>query len=676
MKRVADWTGPSRAGLALAMLVSVGLCCGVAAGQDGSPQAPDGATPAAPATTNDIAIPVDSIELVYRRGDHPQHPPIDALLRATVTLTPTPEGYTAPVEGWPQVEIPIGDLTAGGEVMLFGAAIARISEALRDALTERYDLLGILVFPDREQVDVAEGDGAAPFVDLRQGDRSLRFVIHTAVVKNVVSIASGDRIADEDRIDSRAHLRIRERSPIQPWSGDPEPGAEQAADVDSSLSLEPRNDLLREDILEDYALRLGRHPGRRVDVAIAPSEGYFAAELQYLVRENKPWLGYYQLSNTGTEETDEWRHRFGFQHNQLFGLDDTLSLEYITAGFDESHSVTLSYSQPLFGNERIRWTVSGGWNQFDASTVGVQNEQFTGESWFWNAEIAFNVYQHRRFFVDLIAGVRYNWIQVTNEGLVDGTGEDAIFLPRAGLRFERFGETWNFTAATIFEWTENDISGASFDQLQRLGRLNPSEEWLTFQWDAELNFLLEPLLVGDAWFDPTADVAHTRAHEMAFTFSGQYAFNNRLIPNAERVVGGLFTVRGYPESITAGDTAYVGSVEYRFHLPRAFAPNPDQSGELFGRPFRAVPQRVFGDPDWDLILKAFFDYGKVYSHQQLAIESDETLASVGLGAEVQLYQNLSFRTDWGVVLDEVRTGTPDVVTEGSQRWHFVLTLLF
>ena len=618
----------------------------------------------------DTPFIVGSIDIVYDR-EHPGHPPAGELLDLEVMLTPTAAGYVGPVEG-SAVPIRIADLTAGGQTTLYASALQEIFQTIALSLNQDYNLLGVFVGPNPGQI---QSDGLGGFTDLRDSSDSLSVVVQTAIVTKMTSVGSGTRLAeDAERIDSPVHARILRNSPVQVW------GAEEPAEplADGEIRMDPsavRRDLINERELEEYALRLSRHPGRRVDVALAPGEGDFAAELQYLVRENRPWYAYYQLSNTGTENTDEWRNRFGVQHSQLFGLDDVASLEYVTAGFDESHSIVGSYGMPLFGSDRVRWNVSGGWNEFNASDVGALNETFTGESWFVSGEVAATVFQRRRLFVDLIVGARYQNIEVTNEGVVNGTGEDAIFLPRAGLRMERVSETSALTGSAIVEWTENEVSGASFADLQQLGRLNPDTNWVTFQWDTALSVYLEPLIWGDDWNDPDAPGPKTRAHELVLRFGGQYGFNNRLIPNAEQVLGGLYSVRGYPESVVAGDTMISGSAEYRFHVPRAFKVQPEPRS-LFGEPFRVAPQRVYGEPDWDLILMAFFDIGKVYSHQQFSFERDETLMSTGVGAEVQIRRNVSFRTDWGIVLDEIGSGTADVVTTGSQRWHFVLTVLY
>ena len=65
--------------------------------------------------------------------------------------------------------------------------------------------------------------------------------------------------------------------------------------------------------------------------------------------------------------------------------------------------------------------------------------------------------------------------------------------------------------------------------------------------------------------------------EIAVSVHGQYAFGNTLIPQEEDTAGGFYSVRGYPESIVAGDNVVVFTGEYRFHVPRAFSPAAPRS---------------------------------------------------------------------------------------------------
>ena len=62
--------------------------------------------------------------------------------------------------------------------------------------------------------------------------------------------------------------------------------------------------------------------GRRSHSSIAVSQSQVpgGVVLDYLVSEAKPWTVYAQASNTGTKETESWRERFGFIHNQDVSL--------------------------------------------------------------------------------------------------------------------------------------------------------------------------------------------------------------------------------------------------------------------------------------------------------------------------------------------------------------------
>src|SRR6185503_14225262 len=113
---------------------------------------------------------------------------------------------------------------------------------------------------------------------------------------------------------------------------------------------------LRRDLLDNYVSFLNRHPGRHVDVAVSgidPKE-HGAVSLDYLVTEAKPWSAYFQVSNTGTKETDEWRERFGYVNNQVTNHDDIFNIDYTTAGFTNSQDVTVSYDTPIEPSRKLR----------------------------------------------------------------------------------------------------------------------------------------------------------------------------------------------------------------------------------------------------------------------------------------------------------------------------------
>jgi hemolysin activation/secretion protein len=207
-----------------------------------------------------------------------------------------------------------------------------------------------------------------------------------------------------------------------------------------------------------------------------------------------------------------------------------------------------------------------------------------------------------------------------------------------------------------------------------------------------------------------------RAHELAFVTRGQYVLNDaRLSPQLEFIAGGFNTVRGYPESFSAGDNAILGSFEYRLHIPRLFAPyevldaKKDLQMLLSRKPLPPVPKgkkgkktpvpslppvrlasaedraRKFnfrapqagGEADWDLIFRVFADGAQTYNNNlQVATEVDRTMLSVGAGIELQIFKPLymTFRIDYGMALSDESELLLEPVRAGDSRIHISGTI--
>jgi len=619
-------------------------------GDAGAPVAP---SPAAPASDPEKPSYQVGVVLLEFDRQHPGYPAIDDLLQAEVTLGRTDDGFVAPGPGVELVTIPLVDIPLMPAARYTSRALAAITHAVV-AEMHAFGIIGVTVGPsEREFAPPEEGDPDWGKDLRRPGQTTLTLIVRTGMVSEVRTLANGERIAYEERINHPAHAGIRANAPVKPYSPD-----------DQS-----RRDLLRKDLLDQYVFRLNRHPGRRVDLAISPGEETGTVALDFLVTENKPWLAYFQLSNTGTESTSEWRERFGYVNNQLTGNDDILSLDYITAGFDSSHALLASYDFPIVGDWwRLRPFAS--WSMYEASDVGFAGEQFEGENYSLGFESTINFYQNAETFVDFFFGARYERVEVKNNA-VDIEGSNNFLLPSAGLRLDRNTEVANSRAEVGFEFNLPEVADTDKADLDALGRLDPDDSWFALQWDFSHSFYLEPLLFRDRWENTGPGGVPTLAHEVALSFRGQYTFEARLIPNYEQVVGGLYTVRGYDESVVAGDTVYVASAEYRFHLPQALAfdPNP---GTFWGKPFRYRPQQPYGRADWDLVLKGFIDAGRAQNNNRKSFENDETLIGAGVGIEFLYRRNLTLRVDWGFVLDEIENRAE----VGDNRVHFVGTILF
>lgn len=80
-----------------------------------------------------------------------------------------------------------------------------------------------------------------------------------------------------------------------------------------------------------------------------------------------------------------------------------MQLDYLTAGFDESHAVIASYQRPII-KDRFWFRLFGNWSEYTASDVGLAGIDFEGESFQFGGELIYNVFQHRDWFIDVLGG--------------------------------------------------------------------------------------------------------------------------------------------------------------------------------------------------------------------------------------------------------------------------------
>jgi len=292
---------------------------------------------------------VSSVVIVYVR-ENPGHPPIEALFDARMAVVETPEGFAPADADHAGRSIRLADVASMPDVRFTDAGLAGIAPAVVQRLRS-LGLVGVYVTPDPTQFRVEDGrviDTRAP------GDTTLVLQVTTGTVMELRTVGLGERLdpKKDETINHPLHARIREKSPVQPYA----PGSTS------------REDLLRRDQIDDYTFRLNRHPGRRVDVSVAaPGDVPGGVTLDYIVTENRPWLLFAQVSNTGSASTDSWREHFGFIHNDLTNFDDILTLDYQTANFRDVHALYGSYERPFSFNDRLRWKVHGSWYAYTAS---------------------------------------------------------------------------------------------------------------------------------------------------------------------------------------------------------------------------------------------------------------------------------------------------------------------
>ncbi len=600
---------------------------------------------ALPRSTDGSGYEVDEIRIEYAES-HVAHPTLDTLQDHVFYLGRSSDGFVSPREGVPAVPFYMRHLRGAPRQKFHATGIRYINEQLVQALND-LGLAGVVVRPDPAQIDPETGE------DLRsEDDKELTLMVWTGRLKELRTFASGGRIPADQRLNHPSHAEMRADSPLQPVS----------AGIQGQ-------DLLREDELDEYVARLNRHPGRHVDVALAPASEPGGVYLDYIVTEDKPWSVYAQMNNTGTDSTTESRQRLGFVHTQVTGNDDVFRFEYLTGDFDEVHAFSGSYEAPVWGSERMRWKVYGTQSAFDASTIGFTTKKFQGDQWSAGGELIANIFQHGSLFVDLLGGARYQNIHVDNP-LALADAEESFLIPYLGVILEEQKEASSLFADVRLESSISSINVKDSTKGGGLGRSKPNDKWTLVRFNSSFSTFI------DTWLGAAADGSpdtQRKIHEMALMLRGQYAFGNRLIPQEQRTAGGFYTVRGYEQSVTAGDSVAIGTAEYRFHLPRVFDVRPVPAIIPVLGSFRLARQHPMGQPDWDLIMRTFVDAARVVQSDRQRFEKNQTLLGTGLGMELRVRRNLSSRLDLGfAMLDDRRLG----VSTGDARLHFSVTGMY
>jgi hemolysin activation/secretion protein len=628
------------------------------------------------------AYPIDRLELRYAPSveGHPDHPqPAEVLKGVSVRLTRTDQGWIAhrPKDHPRSSAVRLDQLPQRDERRFYPSAIVAMARAIVRRMNQR-GYIGVFVTPQPQGLEDAE-------------QPTLVMEMLTSTVGRVRTLAGGRRIRGQaNRINNPKHRWIREHSPLRPApeaSDEPVTQPETGPDPDPDGSEQPPQradvygDLLREAPIDRYINFLNRFPGRSVEAAIGSGQQEHTASLDYLVNESRPLFVYAQVSNAGTESTNRVRQRVGLTYAQLLGIDDTLDLDYSTASLD-THSVSGGYELPLTDSRRLRGRVHGLYSTYQASDVGQSRTNFDGQTWAFGAELKQNLLQFQNpigpgwWFADLSLGVRVTNVRVESETFgLSFEGESMFVIPVAGLSLEKRTRLASTNASLSIEWIRA-LEGSAME-LGDLGRDRVDQSVPLLRGSLSHSIYLEPLLNPRGWANPERWGSSTLAHELSFRVHGQLPLNGeRLVPQFQATAGGLFTVRGYEESFSAGDAMVGGSLEYRLHIPRLLKPK-NEPIDLLGRPFNLRPPRVYAAPDWDLVLKGFVDGAFLAVNDPERFEKEtQSLLGGGVGVELSFRQRFSVRLDWGAVLLEVERGDGQLAEVGDNRLHILATLMF
>ena len=566
-------------------------------------------------------------------ANHPRMPTAETLMSTSVTLYQNGKVYSgSSVSKGQKVSLTLDQLAQQG-----GSLTNSASTEIEKAIVAKVNASGI--------------SGVQCLVEPAPNAQSANGIkVVAAQLAGVRTIATGVRGGETGQsINSDNHATIKKQSPLN------------------------QGDVMDKEVLEDYLYSLSRFPGRTVSAAVSSEPSNAQVVLDYYIQEKKIFDVYASVSNTGTTETSKYQERVGLLATQLTNNDDILSIDYQNSNFSGTQSVNGYYDARIGTLKDFRWRATGQWGQYYSSDLGLAGEDFNGNNWGIQGEVIWTFLQKGNSFFDLDLGVK-GWNAQTENNLLASNG-NANFITLSGfVNALATGETWALQGSLGGMYT---TSNANQQNLDDLGRLDSSSNFTTLNGSVYGSFYLDPLL--DSSWKGSKSIYKPLVHEIFGSLRGQYAFDYRLTPLSQYTMGGLYTVRGFAQSITAGDNALVGTIEYRMHLPRMFTPStPTGSFPSATKPFRWAPDSGTGAaPDWDLVLSGFFDGGRVYNNQAYEFEANTAMYSAGVGLDLTVLQNLSVGLDWGWALNSISNPQAGVqVDSGSSQFWFTATIVY
>jgi hemolysin activation/secretion protein len=587
--------------------------------------------------------PVSKLIFKYIK-DHPSQIPLTELNHLRVALLETADGYFSVSEkenivaAYQQVNLSIEELNQSGRHYFSRPALGAIVEEARQFL-EKQGVHWSYLFINSKQM-TAQGN------DLRSSsDDELVVDISVPTVDSLSIRASENSYLASKTYVQKQKSRIEENFPLtlpDPSTGFP------------GQYIDPQ-------ALNNYLYSLNRHPGKRVDLEIGPTGSPGGLTLDFVVTEDRPYHFYFSATNNNPKVIHRWQESFGFLHTQLTGHDDILKLNYSTDSFDSFYTAYASYEAPLGMSTNTRWSLSGNYNRFLSAEFGLSPNLFRGTQGIVDFEIIGTLYQKNKFFLEAYGLMEYRHIH-NREHAINPSVLKNFLLPAIGLKAVELKLESKIIATLQLETTMSNIFWDVRKRLDALGRKNISGNWAFIQGNLYWSFYLEPIVY---------ETVERMANELVILGQLQNAFNFRLIPELEGVLGGVSTVRGYPQSTVAGDNLYMTSVEYRLHIPQLLKPNPRSKRKLFKKEFRWAPAQPKGRADWDFILRAFYDLGKTTNNHRVKGERNYVVEGLGLGADLVLWSNLVLKYDWGVALKSANG-----IHHGNKESYFTAVLMY
>lgn len=368
-------------------------------------------------------------------------------------------------------------------------------------------------------------------------------------------------------------------------------------------------------VVDDISTNLriaNENPAKNITLRLKPGVRDEDIEAHIKVTDEKPWKIGAVLENTGTEQTGTRRLGFSFQHANLWNRDHILTAQYQTSPEkpEDVKVYALAYRIPLYGlGDAVDLYATKSNVNAGSIAAGPISLAISGSGVVYGGRYTLNLKRRGDYEQQLVFGIDHKAFQNSIGGGGLQLGNDITVHPLS----LQYNGRWSLQSSEIgfFGSLVRNLPGgdkgsqADFDQ----ARVGAPDDFTVLRGGL------------------TASHAYANDWQVRFSSSAQWT-NDPLIPGEQFGIGGVGSVRGFLEREVANDKGFQASLE--LYTPELCKP--------------------LGDDQRCRVL-AFVDTGGVYRVSPLAGEqTEEHIASAGLGLRYSWGKNLAFQTDYGHVL--------------------------
>ena len=416
-------------------------------------------------------------------------------------------------------------------------------------------------------------------------------------------------------------------------------------------SLVKDKDLIGKPIKREFLDKLknyGQHSSRTARVLLSANEESGLVDTILTLSENLERPKFlFSASNSGSKSTGRWLFSGAYFNDQLSGRDDTFGFSYVFSNTMERHGVNTNYYLPFSPEKVMGMGVGVGYSTYDASTYSVTSIDFDGETIFLDLALKAKSQINSENLLNFDVGLNFENVSAFNT--LTGSANLAKITPRIGLSLQSAQKNRFSKSAFLLKGNINSISES--DQLV-VGGIDTSDTYARLILSHHETWKLARMLFEDSG-------KYLDRHLLLARLEASWALGgNRNLPSHQYITGGSHSIRGYPESIVAGDSGYLFSLEYRipFYVFEAGERNDVNA-------FSLIP---------------FFDIATTHVNNSFFYESDHTLMGIGMGIELQLPYGAYARVDFAKPIKELKTNgniidgtkSDDYRIHGNLNWKF------